>query len=394
MRTPEKTAKILNLSTHNEPCGIAKYQESFVQSLNRQGLANADFFEISPNIFKNQSEAEKQKSLAQMKHILKEYDVLHIQHEFSFFNENDFARFVKQAQTTGKKIVLTMHTPPSLVWAKPYSPRVTGMSSLRANKAAKKKIASFNSTFVNPLMAADCIICHNKIIAKELIELGVNSEAIRFLPLPIPNTPEGISKNNMVKNHFRKSEDDVLLAVVGFIGETKGIHHAIDALSFLPNNFKLAIIGGLHPSHSHVSDYLQQLLDQVIKRGLQSRFYMTGYIQDDSKLIQTVSEYDICLFPYDVNFYRAVTSASINTATASHTPAIAFPTPAFEEIRHYNKSVQVCGAANSYELAREIKAMNIEENRIEAIKYSQENSYDVIAAKLAKLYSEIASRRD
>ena len=382
--------KILNLSPHDEHCGIGKYQEFFVQSLNSQELAYATFFQTSPNILKSQPEAEKQASLGAIERTLQEYDLLHIQHEFTFFSGDDFERFVNLAHNIGKKVVITMHTPPSLVWSYPTPPRITGLSTYLANRSAKEQVKSFNKSFVNPLVAADLIICHNHLIAAELVSLGVSSEAIKYLPLPIPCVTKSSSKSEIIGTHLRQSDDDVILAVVGFIAETKGIHHAIDALSFLPSNFKLAVVGGLHPNHGHKSDYLAQLLERVIERGLQSRFYLTGYIEDDLELIQAVSECDICLFPYDLWFYRAATSASINIATASHKPAIAFPTPAFEEIRLYNKSVQVCKSSNGYELAREVKSMNIEEKRKDAIKYSQENSYNVIAARLAKLYWELA----
>jgi len=381
--------RILNLSTHNEPCGIAKYQESLAQSLNNQELAFASFFHISPNILKNQSEGEKQESLNMLKRTLKEYDTLHIQHEFSFFSGNDLARIVDVAHHVGKKVFLTIHTPPSLVWTKPSSPRVTGLSTLRINLAVKKEIESFNNGFVNPLLEVDCIICPNRVIAQELMALGIKSEAIRCLPHPIPAAQKGASKSKLIECQLRHSVDDVLLAIIGFVANTKGIHHAIDALSFLPGNFKLAVIGGLHPNHGYTSDYLQQLLGRVIERGLQSRFYLTGYIEDDSELISAVSECDICLFPYDLGFYRAVTSASVSMATASHKPAIVFPSPAFEELSLFNKSVQVCKLANGYELAREAMKMNIEEKCNEAAKYSVDHSCDAIALRLAQLYEDL-----
>jgi glycosyltransferase involved in cell wall biosynthesis len=180
-----------------------------------------------------------------------------------------------------------------------------------------------------------------------------------------------------------------LLAVIGFVADSKGVHHAIDALSFLPGNFKLVVIGGLHPNQGYSSDYLQQLLDRIVERGLQSRFCFTGYIEDEAELISAVSECDICLFPYDFCFYRAVTSGSIGLATAAHKPAIVFPTPAFEELSLYNKSVQVCKLANGYELAREVMKLNIEDKSNEASKYSAENSYDAIALRLAQLYGDL-----
>jgi len=382
--------RILNLSTHNEPCGIAKYQESFVQSLNNQELALASFFHISPNIFKSQPEGEKQKSLNSLEHALKEYDILHIQHEFSFFSGNDLARFVDLTHNMGKKVVLTIHTPPSLVWTKPSSPRITGLSTFRIKLAVNKEIESFKNGFVNPLLSVDCIICPNRVIAHELMSLGIKSEDIRCLPHPIPAAQKGAGKNKLIESQLRHSEDDVLLAIIGFVANTKGIHHAIDALSFLPGNFKLAVIGGLHPSQGYTSDYLQQLLDQVIERGLQSRFYLTGYIEDDSVLFSAISECDICLFPYDLGFYRAVTSASVSMATASHKPAIVFPTPAFEELSLRNKSVQVCKLANGYEMAREVLKMSVKDKCNAAITYSVENSCNAIALKLAKLYEELA----
>ena len=386
--------KILNLSTYNEPCGIGKYQESFVRSLNNQGTVYAEFFQISLNIFKNQSEDEKQTSLATLEISLKDYNVLHIQHEFSFFNGDDLNRIVNLTHKVGKKVVITMHTPPSLAWSTPSPPRITGLSTFLANRTIQKEIKLFKKNFVDPATAADCIICHNQFIAAELVSFGVKPERIKYLTLPIPCTSKTTQNNNLIASSLRNSNDDVILATIGFISETKGIHYAIDALSFLPRNYKLAVIGGIHPNHGYQSDYLQNLLDLIIQRNLNSRFYLTGYIENDEELVQTVSECDICLFPYDLLYYRSATSASINVATSSYKPAIAFPTPAFKDISFYNKSVQICKLANGYELAREIRAMNIEEKSNEAKKYSHENSYDKIAGNLTKLYEELISRND
>jgi glycosyltransferase involved in cell wall biosynthesis len=386
--------KILNVSTHNEPCGIGKYQESFVRSLNNQALAYASFFDISPNIFKNQPETEKQASLALLETSLKDYDVLHIQHEFSFFNGNDLERIVNLAHSIGKKVVITAHTPPSLAWTKPSPPRITGLSTLLANRAANKEIKTFHQNFVAPLSAADCIICPNPFVAAELVSLGISAALIKNLPHPIPCASASSSSSTRIGSQLRQSDDDIILATIGFVAETKGIHHVIDALSFLPNNFKLAVIGGLHPAHGYRTDYLQNLLDLVIRRNLQSRFYITGYIENDDELFHAVSECDICLFPYDLSCYRAISSASINIATSSHKPAIAFPTPAFKYISSHNKSVQICKLANGYELARTVKDMNIEAMSKEAELYSRHNSYDAVAANLARIYSELTSKHD
>lgn len=62
-------------------------------------------------------------------------------------------------------------------------------------------------------------------------------------------------------------DDTKMIGVFGFLGQYKGIHTAIKALRHLPENYHLAVFGGLHPQEIVASEtahpYVQRLLGEI-----------------------------------------------------------------------------------------------------------------------------------
>ena len=50
--------RVLQFSTHNEDCGIAKYQEQFIAGMEGTEDFHTDFFPYSPNKTKHMTKAE------------------------------------------------------------------------------------------------------------------------------------------------------------------------------------------------------------------------------------------------------------------------------------------------------------------------------------------------
>ena len=113
-----KTIRVLNYSTHEEDCGIGKYQENFVRLIKGCDDIQSDFYSTSPNIVKTLQGSALESELSNFKNTLKDYDILHIQHEFGFYHgDGEGLKYITDiAQSLNKKIVITMHTAPSLVY--------------------------------------------------------------------------------------------------------------------------------------------------------------------------------------------------------------------------------------------------------------------------------------
>ncbi len=95
--------RVLQFSTHNEDCGIAKYQEQFVDFFSNINEVHAEFFEYSPNQIKGLDSQGQNKVFNILKTKLKDFDVLHIQHELSFFKNNELEKIIGIAKSLGKK---------------------------------------------------------------------------------------------------------------------------------------------------------------------------------------------------------------------------------------------------------------------------------------------------
>ena len=106
----ENNIRVLQFSTHNEECGIAKYQEQFISDMT--GLENfyTEFFAYSPNQTKHMSKHDFQRVLGELKEKMIDFDILHIQHELSFFKHLELQEIVDTFSGGQKQVMITIHT--------------------------------------------------------------------------------------------------------------------------------------------------------------------------------------------------------------------------------------------------------------------------------------------
>lgn len=99
--------KVLHVTTHDEDCGIAKYQQNYIDSFtkNYPEIEN-QIFEYSPNKTKTMNEAQFNEALGLFKQQIANYDILHIQHEFGFFQHNELEQYVKFAKKCTRRLFL------------------------------------------------------------------------------------------------------------------------------------------------------------------------------------------------------------------------------------------------------------------------------------------------
>src|SRR5579883_2757272 len=108
-----KIVRILHVSPHQENDGIAKYQEQYVQAMASNRAVKNVFFEPSPLRLRHMTSEERVATFSRLGEELKEYDILHIQHEFGLFVDDEFKQVVQAGKDGGKKIVVSMHLSPT-----------------------------------------------------------------------------------------------------------------------------------------------------------------------------------------------------------------------------------------------------------------------------------------
>ena len=381
--------KVLHFSTHREDCGIGKYQEMFLDAMAQSENIQNTFFDVSPNQIRLMNQYEKQKLYARLTAELSGYDILHVQHEFSFYPKDEFLLACQAAKQAGKKLVVTVHTAPSVAFTPARRVGIAPRSILHYLRA-KKKEAFYHRYFVDALKLADLTLVHNTVTKDGLVRLGIAQAQVREIVIPVPQIDRSLVSSE-ISTILKRKQGDVIYATTGFLHKFKGVDHAIKALSLLPDNYKLAIVGGMHQDHDHA--IYNDLTDLIIALGLQQRVYITGYVEDDARLNALIRESDICVYPYEKVYYSNVSSAALNNAFANLRPVIAYPTASFKQLSGSNNYMTLTQAFSYYELAREIRRVDIPKLVQKSTEFSARYSYPVIAAELERIYRDVQNNK-
>lgn len=377
--------KVLNFSTHNEDCGIGKYQEGFVRALDGSSEVKSSFFAVSPNVLRVMSSQEKEKVFSDLREQLAAYDILHIQHEFSFLHSPDFVTLAEIAKRENKQLIITIHSSPTLAYEPPrrhgYGPR----SIVRYAKQVRRKLI-FDKVFTGAVRIADAIIVHNTATKKALMELGVEEQRIRSIILPVPNL-DHTPKSTLIGEKLHRQDGDIILSAVGFLHRYKLLDHAVKALTYLPDHYKLAIIGGMHMDHD--TTLYNDIADLIRKLGLRDRVYITGFVEDDVELNALIRETDMCIYPYDKHYYSNISSASLNNAFANYKPVVAYPTDSFIELNQKVDAMVLTRAFAYYELAREVERLDITAAAKKSKTFADTYGYDTVTKDLTDIYKSL-----
>ncbi|MGF7228606.1 MAG: glycosyltransferase [Candidatus Saccharibacteria bacterium] len=389
-----KTAKPIRVlhfsSTKKDNCGVGKYQEACVDAMVEAGVGVENtFFEVSPYQTREMSPAELEKTMERLKEELKDYDILHIQHEFGLFWQDEVARVVEAGKAAGKKVVFTIHLSPSFV--KELDPvRLGGlgphsvMDYLRKYRHHRAKM----NLHVVPMRRADLIIVHNTVTQNALIALGIDPSRIRkFIhPVdPIANPP--VTHN--VEKWLNKKDGDVILCMAGFLHKYKGTLAAVEALKFLPSNYKLLLAGSVKGDSIEMS-YEDEVADVIDAHNLKDRVYITGYIKSDEYLNSLIRESDICVFPYDKVYYGSASSGALGLAFTNCKPIIAYPTETIKEAaKEVEGSVVLCQTFAYYELAREVKNIDLKRQSELSRQFAEKMAWPQQVGKIVEFYKEI-----
>lgn len=383
----EKKLKVLHYSPHNENDGIAKYQEQYIAGMVGTNVQN-DFFSVSPLSFRHLPHAEQEVVYKRLRSELEEYDIFHIQHEFGLFASDHFARLVEIGKAAGKKVVVSVHLSPSYA-IKPVKLKGLGPRSFVKYALESRHHKRLVRWHIEPFKRADLLLVHNDVTAQALEAVGVDKKRIEKFIHPVYEFPEP-KKSSFLKDKLKVSDKDILFCTVGMLHRYKGVLEAIRALKFLPNNYKLAVIGGMHPLSNEVAIYNKacNLIDQL---GLQERVYITGFVKDDNEMNSLIRECDVCVFPYDGSYYGNLSSGSINLAFANEMPVIAYPTTSFAELaKQSDGAVVLCDTYAYYELARELQRIDIPTQRKASKAYADKMAWSKAAHALVKLYETLA----
>ncbi len=385
--------KVLHISTHNENCGIGTYQANYISRMMENDSNPPEFdhiyFSHTPSKNRNLSKPEFANVISDLKKDLRNVDIVHIQHEFAFFTASQLEAIVKEIKSANKPLVATIHTAPNL--------RVTKrpLLSIKGPLARARNIV-LNSQYlkeITPLARADKVIVHNNFTKKALLKEGFDQDRILLWLHPVYVIPEGVKDSNQVIiKKIRAKLDiqpgDVLIATFGYINITKGGLTIVDALSLLPKNYKLVMLGGIHPK-AYNDEELNHIADHIYERKLLDRVYITGYLED-KPVCAALQSVDMVVYPYGIQYGSS--SGAVNMGIANHCAIVATPVKAFVEMNEAHPVMKLADSFSYLDVARAIEQM-ANEDREEWIKktvsYAEQHSFDVYGKKLMDLYKKL-----
>lgn len=380
--------KVLHFSSHYEECGVSTYMESYFESMADMPEVQNEFFGVSPYETRPMSHDQMTPVVERLKKELQDYDILHIQHEFGLYWHDQFKRLVEAGKESGKKVIVTFHLAPDIA-IKPVT--LGGLSPRNIVKYLRKRLHNkrMKAYHTTPLQLADAVLVHTKIAKDNIERFGVEPGKIHIIPHPVYRTTD--VKTTEIAKNLRTGKNDIIFCISGFIHKNKGALAAVRALKYLPDNYKLALIGGVKADSDHVNyeDKVTTLADEL---GVKERLYITGYVKDHEQLKALIGECDVAVFPYDQMYYALQSTGSMNLAFSSGRPVVAYPTEVIKEIAaDADGAVVLCETFAYYELARELKRVDIKKQHELSVAFAKKRSWPKAAVELVKVYQQTAN---
>jgi len=366
--------RIALLSPKDKTCGIAKYTRILYDELRLLGL-NAEIIPFpSDEMLHAKSDARTMEIIASLGPVLAAFDIIHFQHEFSFFHR--FGKSLHDSQLTylewvrfykkTHRIFTTFHTSPNLQSA-PIK------RTLRPHKLAyrlyKKFLVNRRLNQISSEAIQDThLIVHSETSRRATLATSYCSKAIiHLMEIPIqvvhrcsPEKERALQKNVLTRLHIQ--DDSIILGISGFVNEYKGHRDALLAMKILPDHYKLLVIGGKHPRDEGF--FAEEFNQLIVQLGLKSRVFITGVFEDDEYL-SYAGLVKIMLAPYKPGFNSS--SGAITLSMQAKRPIIASKIKAFCDLKSSADIFEFTPPNDPRQLAKKIVALNKNPGRSEAL---------------------------
>ncbi|MGF2038278.1 MAG: glycosyltransferase [Nostoc sp. CmiVER01] len=390
--------RIAQISTWDVACGIAGYTKGLVNGILQHGIT-CTVVPIEEQKLKYMTRGEIKEYFNSYSRQLIDYDIIHIQHEFSFFagsyglngSITNFNSFLKGILNLNKKVFVTFHTEPSFLLEPSYG--LTGFGKKIIRKLQWEYYMSSLFNFKNQLNA----IVHTKKTRRIFLDSGFADNSVHIIKQGVTfSHTHNINKINgaekiALKKKLGFPDEAIILSMFGFISTYKGYKTALNALKSLPENYYLVITGTSHPnSTDNALDEIVQFINKYQKhKNLGSRIKLTGYLEfEDLRSYYDIT--DFCLAPYEPTTILS-SSAALTWALSSGKPVIASKIASFEELNEEANCLHLFTPGAPGELAYKIQNLTLstELNQqlvANGLIYCEANQWLNIAKKHLEIY--------
>jgi glycosyltransferase involved in cell wall biosynthesis len=404
--------KVLHLSTVGL-CGNATYTFNLVEQLDGLGVTN-EVYPIDTKRLKTLDKAGVWAYFQAFCDRAQDFDVVHIQHEFSFFGGSFGMTFSNEIvgrmlnALQDKKVMMSLHASPGVMFKAEYQvsakPLDTGPRRRQFYRKVRFKLRQvFSSSAIKmwrqsvaPHFTPEkgCVaLVHNQFTRVDMVDAGSHPSQIRVVNIGVETLPSQEQASHpraeAVKRYFDLQPGDKVLGTFGFISPNKGHHTVIEALWKLPKSYKLLLVGGPHPSGDQ--KYLNHLLSSAYHYEVADRVYVTGHYEYD-ELKHYSDLMDLVIVPYLPPYPGSSASTSISLSEGKAIMASNIPT--FREIKAQVDCIELVEPNSPYEMAQKIRQLFCSPERLahlsqNAKTFAHANSWYEVARTHLALYEAL-----
>lgn len=383
---------IFVLTTWDEPCGIAGYSKNLVSGLKSlDDNLNITIGRIEKRFFGSLYSKTHPEYWREICRGVSGGDVVHIQHEFSFFGDSivasnkNFVHLLRYLVKIGAHPIITFHTLPAKFQLREFirEPR----------KAALRTMLQFLSSWswcgVARVIAKEKIAClvHSHHSRAILVNAGLPSSLVGVVPAGVGDYFDAPIEKVRAKEILGYTSDDIIIGTFGFIAEYKGVDIACEAIEQLPEKFKLVVAGSTHPDNRNDPTF-----EKIIKKFKDSKkISFLGFVPN-SEMKVLKSAVDIFVAPYREN--GLASSAAINVGISAGIPVIASNINAFVEVNRGEDIMSLISQDQPHVLALEIARLEENFERKKELvdsgrRYASRNSWFNVAKTHLKHYQQL-----
>jgi glycosyltransferase involved in cell wall biosynthesis len=311
-------------------------------------------------------------------------DVIHLQHEFTFFNgylpnQTTLFRFAEKLR---RPVVLTAHSVLSLETLMHLA------EERRPMRRLLKQALTFHPGLRRaveqaPYALAAAVIAHTDACVARLTRAGIPKERVHRIPAGVP----ALAAEEPLDEALIAFLARPTVAIPGFVTPNKGYEVALDALARLPEEVGLLVAGGARVDSER--PYLESLEQEIDRRGLAGRVRITGYLPE-GQLAAVLRRATVAALPHR----EATGSYSVMLPLAAGRAIVASDLACFREIARESGGVTLAPPGDPEALARALgELLANAERRAEAEAASRtfaaSHSWERVAERTVAVYRSV-----
>ena len=370
--------KIAMLTTVGQRCGIASYSAALVESL--RGLPNTDV-QVVPIAVGEQPPSHYEAQAEQLN--APDVDVVHIQHEFSFwgFPMPGRSKFAELRRLIRRPLVVTAHTTLSLSAIFPAVPKRHPLRWLARRRLVSDR--AYRESVEVSTFDAGATIVHTEAAQSEFVRRGLKPERLFVvptgIPLPLPSDAGGDRFRDRYRLYGKR-----LLTLFGYVTPNKGYEMVAGILDTLPPDVVFVIAGGARrPAEEQ---YVAHLKRHIRSLGVEKRVVVTGWLSDE-EIADAMQATDIALVPHT----QATNSYSVTLPMTYGKPTLASDLACFREMAARTDCLELFRAGSTIDFRERLAALLENRERREqlassALQYAARFTWPNVAATTRDVY--------